>query len=84
MTLLPPTPVVDADLAPADTAYGARALVPRVVSAVARRGAFLRRAATRLPLVSHVSDRRYQKRLAEHAQPSCPFPLPISSRCSSP
>ena len=73
VTLLPLTPVVDADLAPADTTHAARALVPRVVSAVARRGALLRRAATRMPLVSQVSDRRYQRRLAEHASQ---LPLP--------
>ena len=73
VTLLPLTPVVDADLAPADTTHAARALLPRVVSAVARRGALLRRAATRMPLVSQVSDRRYQRRLAEHASQ---LPLP--------
>jgi len=74
VTLLPLTPVADADVAPA---HAARALVPRVVSAVARRGAFLRRAATRLPLVSQLSDRRYQRRLTEHASQ---LPLPSADQ----
>src|SRR4051812_45003021 len=77
VTLLPLTPPVDADLAPADTAHAARALVPRVVSAVVRRGAFLRRTVTRMPLVSQVSDRRYRRRLTEHASR---LPLPSADQ----
>lgn len=77
MTLLSLTPLVDADLAPAGSAHAARALAPRIVSAVARRGAFLRRAATRMPLVSQVSDHRYQRRLTEHAGQ---LPLPSADQ----
>jgi hypothetical protein len=77
VVLLPLTSVEVADVAPAGTTHTARALIPRVVSAVARRGAFLRRALTRLPLISKVSDRRYQERLAQHAKH---LPLPSATQ----
>ena len=74
MALLPLTSVENADVAPTGTA---RALIPRAISAVARRGAFLRRGVTRLPLISRVSDRRYEKRLAQHASH---LPLPSAAQ----
>lgn len=67
----------DEDLAAASPsrAQTARALVPRAMSAVARRGAFLRRAACQMPLVSHLGDRRYRRRLALHER-HLPLPSP--------
>jgi hypothetical protein len=67
VVLLPPTPGADVDDALPGTAHVARSLLPRGMSAVARRGAFARRAATQMPLVSRLSDRRYENRRARHA-----------------
>ncbi|GAB7069020.1 hypothetical protein H7J06_12265 [Mycobacterium hodleri] len=77
MALLPLTSVGNADVSPTGTAYATRALMTRAISAVGRRGAFLRRAGTRLPLISQVSDRRYEKRLSQHAGH---LPLPSAAQ----
>jgi hypothetical protein len=45
-----------------------RGLVPRGFRAVTRRGAFLRRAFVQTPLVSRVSDRRYEARRTRYAR----------------
>ncbi|MDP9167047.1 MAG: hypothetical protein M3O32_13440 [Actinomycetota bacterium] len=58
------------------SAHTERPLLPRVGSAMARRSAFLKRAALEKPLISRVSDRQYEKRRARHAShmphPSAP------------
>lgn len=45
-----------------------RHLVPRGFRAVTRRGAFVRRAVVRTPLLSRLSDRRYEAKMARYAR----------------
>jgi len=79
VVLLPLTSVEDTDAASTGTTHSARALIPRGLSAVGRRGAFLRRAVTRMPPISQLSDRRYERRLAQHAGH---LPLPSAAQLS--
>lgn len=67
MIQLPLTSGRDLEPVPSSKTHTVRTLVPRGMRAVARRGAFVRRAAMQTSLISHVSDRRYDARRASHA-----------------
>jgi hypothetical protein len=68
MVLLPLTADADVDSALPGKVRAAGHLLPRGLRAAVRRGAFLRRTVMQTPLVSHVSDRRYDTRRARHAR----------------